>query len=145
MSNIYLNFFILKMYNYINLKSKNNDLTFEVRSLPSKSFDKFVYHYFSDLEVSNNTILISLCILEKNIDRFNINDNSVYLISVFLLRIADKFHEDNHFYNDFWAEELNFELKDFNHLENKFLQMINFNLFVSLSDFKNMEKKLLSI
>lgn len=142
---MYLNFFILKMYNYINLKSNNNDLTFEVKSLPSNSFDKFVYHYLPDLEVSNNTILISLCILEKNINKLNINDNSVYLISVFLLRIADKFHEDKHFYNDYWAEELNLELEDFNHLENKFLQMINFNVFVSLSDFKNMEKNFLSI
>jgi hypothetical protein len=142
---MYLNFFILKMYNYANLKSNNEDITFELKNLPPKSFDKFVYNYFPYLKISNNTILISLCILEKNINKLNINDNSVYLISVFLLRIADKFHEDKYFYNDHWAEYLNLELIDFNYLENKFLKLINFNVFVSLSDFKNMEKHFLSI
>lgn len=145
MSNIYLNFFILKMFYYCNYSNKSKDNIFELKTLPIKPFDKFIYNYVNRINLSNNTILLSLCIFEKNKNKLNINDNSIYLISLFLLRLADKFHEDDHIFNDLWAKELKMDLSDFNYLEYKLLSKLDFNVYVSNNEFKIMERNLLSI
>jgi hypothetical protein len=145
MSNIYLNFFILKMFYYCNYNNKSKDNIFELKTLPIKPFDKFIYNYVNRINLSNNTILLSLCIFEKNKNKLNINENSIYLISLFLLRLADKFHEDDHIFNDLWAKELKMDLSDFNYLEYKLLSKLDFNVYVSNNEFKIMERNLLSI
>ena len=145
MSNMYLNFFILKMYYYCNYKKSDESSIFELKKLPRKSFDKFIYFFIPKVNLTNETILLSLCILEKNIDRLIINENSVYLISVFLLRITEKFHEDNHYLNDDWARQIKMDLYDFNYLEKKLLEKLNYNLHVSNNEFKVMETIFLSI
>lgn len=145
MSNIYLNFFILKMFYYCNYSNKSKDNIFELKTLPIKPFDKFIYNYVNRINLSNNTILLSLCIFEKNKNKLNINENSIYLISLFLLRLADKFHEDDHIFNDLWAKELKMDLSDFNYLEYKLLSKLDFNVYVSNNEFKIMERNLLSI
>ena len=145
MSNIYLKFFILKMFYYCNYNNKSKDNIFELKTLPIKPFDKFIYNYVNRINLSNNTILLSLCIFEKNKNKLNINENSIYLISLFLLRLADKFHEDDHIFNDLWAKELKMDLSDFNYLEYKLLSKLDFNVYVSNNEFKIMERNLLSI
>jgi hypothetical protein len=133
------------MYYYCNYKKSDETSIFELKKLPAKSFDKFIYFFIPEVNLTNETILLSLCILEKNIDRLIINDNSVYLISVFLLRITDKFHEDNHYLNDDWARQIKMDLYDFNYLEKKLLEKLNYNLYVSNNEFKVMETIFLSI
>jgi hypothetical protein len=145
MSNIYLKFFILKMFYYCNLNNKNIDNIFKLERLPIKSFDKFIYFYIPRLNLSNNTILLSLCILKKNKEKLNINKKSIYLISLILLRLADKIHEDDHYFNDEWAKELKIDLSDFNYLEYKLLVTLDFNVYVSNNEFKMMKKDFLSI
>ena len=62
-----------------------------------------------------------------------------------MLRLADKFHEDDHIFNDLWAKELKMDLSDFNYLEYKLLSKLDFNVYVSNNEFKIMERNLLSI
>ena len=145
MSNIYLNFFILKMFYYCNYNNKSKDNIFELKTLPIKPFDKFIYNYVNRINLSNNIFLLFFCIFEKNKNKLNINKNSIYLISLFLLRLADKFHEDDHIFNDLWAKELKMDLSDFNYLEYKLLSKLDFNVYVSNNEFKIMERNLLSI
>tara|TARA_E500000178_G_C16496467_1_gene519692 strand:- start:130 stop:570 length:441 start_codon:yes stop_codon:yes gene_type:complete len=144
MSNKYLNYFILKVFLLMNENENDNDFSriFELDNKPKTPLDKFIYIFSKKVELSEETILVSLCILNKIKKKILINEKSIYLFSIFLFRIADKYHEDKHFYNDYWAEVINMKLKDFNYLEYKLLSLLNFNVHVSIEEYNNVNKNL---
>ena len=67
------------------------------------------------------------------------------MISIAIIRLADKYLEDKIYFNDFWAKFLNIDLKRFNYYEYYMLVLLDFNLYINCSIFNKRKKYLKSL
>ena len=103
--------------------------------MPKFSFDKILFDLKNELDLSDDIFLLGLFYLDRIKKKERINEFSVYLITILIIRLADKYLEDNIALNDFWAEYLHIDLKKFNYYEYKMLVLLDFNLHVNYEIF----------
>ena len=136
MSNYFFNYFIKYNYylidNYYDIKDSE---IFRLVNLPKFSFDKILFDLKNELDLSDDIFLLGIFYLDKIKKKERINEFNVYLISILIIRLADKYLEDNIALNDFWAEYLNIDLKKFNFFEYKILDLLDFNLHINYEKF----------
>lgn len=146
MSNNFFNYFI--KYNYYlinnNYDVKDNEI-FTLIKLPKISFDKILFDLKNELDLSDDIFLLGLFYLDKIKKKERINEFNVYLITIIIIRLADKYLEDNIVMNDFWAEYLHMDLKKFNYYEYQMLILLDFNLYINYKNFLKRRNYLISL
>ena len=60
-----------------------------------------------------------------------------------VIRIAEKYHEDKHYFNVYWADKFKINLKIFNLLEYKLLILFNFKIHVTEIEYNNINSQVL--
>ena len=146
MSDDFFNYFI--KYNYYlmdNCKEVSDGSIFRLVKLPKISFDKILFNLKNELDLSENIFLLGLFYLDKIKKKQRIDEFNVYLISILLIRLAEKYLEDTIAFNDFWAKFLNIDLKRFNFYEYQMLILLDFNLHVNFSIFNKRKNYLKSL
>ena len=145
MSN-YFDYFI--KYNYYlidNYFEVEDSKIFKLFNIPKISFDKILFKLKNELDLSDNIFLLGLFYLDKIKKKERITEFNVYLISIVIIRLADKYLEDKIYFNDFWAKFLNIDLKRFNYYEYYMLVLLDFNLYINCSIFNKRKKYLKSL
>jgi hypothetical protein len=143
MSNYVFDYFI--KYNYYlidNYYEVDDSEIFRLKNLPKFSFDKILFDLKNELDLSDDIFLLGLFYLDKIKKRERINEFNIYLITIIIIRLADKYLEDNIAYNDFWAEFVNIDLRRFNFFEYKMLVLLDFNLHIDHSIFDKRKNSL---
>ena len=146
MSNKFFNYFIKYNYYLINDYNEVKDSKiFKLYYLPKVSFDKILFNLKNKFDLSDDIFLLGTFYLDKVKKKERINEFNIYLISILVIRLADKYLEDKIFFNDFWAEKLNINLKRFNFYEYNLLVLLDFDLHINYHIFnkrKNYVKSL---
>ena len=146
MSNNFFIYFI--KYNYYlidNYYDVNDNNIFKLVKLPKISFDKILFDLKNELDLSDDIFLLGLFYLDKIKKKERINEFNVYLITIIIIRLADKYLEDNIAMNDFWAEYLHMDLKKFNYYEYQMLILLDFNLYINHKNFLKRRNYLISL
>ena len=146
MSSYFFNYFI--KYNYYlidNYYEVNDSEIFRLVNLPKFSFDKVLFDLKNELDLSDDIFILGLFYLDKIKNIEKINEFNVYLITILIIRLADKYLEDNIALNDFWAEYLNMDLKRFNFYEYHLLSLLDFNLYIDHDIFDRRKNYLKSL
>ena len=146
MSNNFFDYFI--KYNYYlidNYYDVNDNNIFKLVKLPKISFDKILFDLKNELDLSDDIFLLGLFYLDKIKKKERINEFNVYLITIIIIRLADKYLEDNIAMNDFWAEYLHMDLKKFNYYEYQMLILLDFNLYINHKNFLKRRNYLISL
>ena len=146
MLNNFFNYFI--KYNYYlidNYYDVNDSKIFKLVKLPKISFDKILFDLKNELDLSDDIFLLGLFYLDKIKKKERINEFNVYLITIIIIRLADKYLEDDIAMNDFWAEYLHMDLKKFNYYEYQMLILLDFNLYLNHKNFLKRRNYLISL
>jgi hypothetical protein len=146
MSNNFFDYFI--KYNYYlidnNYDVKDSEI-FTLVKLPKISFDKILFDLKNELDLSDDIFLLGLFYLDKIKKKERITEFSIYLITIIIIRLADKYLEDNIAMNDFWAEYLHIDLKNFNYYEYQMIKLLDFNLHINHKYFFKRKNYLISL
>ena len=91
---------------------------------------------YSDLE--DSTLVIALIYIDRLLENRNIilSKYNVYRILLTAVLLAIKYNEDEIYDNSFFAKIFGVTIKELNKLENEFLDLIEFKLFISRKTFK---------
>jgi len=146
MSNYFFNYFIKYNYYLINnyYDVKDSEI-FTLVKLPKISFDKILFDLKNELDLSDDIFLLGLFYLDKIKKKEKISEFSVYLITIIIIRLADKYLEDNIALNYFWAEYLHMDLKKFNYYEYQMIKLLDFNLHINHKYFFKRKNYLISL
>ena len=91
---------------------------------------------YSDLE--DSTLVIALIYIDRLLENRNIilSKYNVYRILLTAVLLAIKYNEDEIYDNSFFAKIFGVTIKELNKLENEFLDLIEFKLFISRKTFQ---------
>ena len=109
---------------------------FETEEIPTISINKYIERIVKYTNCEENTLILSLIYLDK-ICLKNIN-LTVYNIHKFVfssILISIKFNEDKIYKNDYYAYIAGVSLKELNLMEDNFLQILDYQVFVNKNIF----------
>ena len=109
---------------------------FENEEIPTISINKYIERILKYTNCEENTLILSLIYLDK-ICLKNIN-LTVYNIHKFVfssILISIKFNEDKIYKNDYYAYIAGVSLKELNLMEDNFLQILDYQVFVNKNIF----------
>ena len=107
-----------------------------------------LYDYISRIQkysfCEKNTLILSLIYIDRFCELSNINltNNNIHRIFFISNLIAIKYNEDSIYSNKYYSEIAGISFEELNLMENYFLKLIDFNLFVSKDEFKKYEEHL---
>ena len=109
-----------------------------------------LYDYISRIQkysfCEKNTLILSLIYIDRFCELNNINLTNQNIHRIFFISnlIAIKYNEDLIYSNKYYSEIAGISFEEINLMENYFLKLIDFNLFVSKDEFKKYEEYLYS-
>jgi len=109
---------------------------FETEEIPTISINKYIERIVKYTNCEENTLILSLIYLDK-ICLKNIN-LTVYNIHKFVfssILVSIKFNEDKIYKNDYYAYIAGVSLKELNLMEDNFLQILDYQVFVNKNIF----------
>ena len=109
---------------------------FETEEIPTISINKYIERIVKYTNCEENTLILSLIYLDK-ICLKNIN-LTVYNIHKFVfssILVSIKFNEDKIYKNDYYAYIAGVSLKELNLMEDNFLQILDYQVFVKKNIF----------
>ncbi len=122
-----------KLPNYKNILKHQSKNTFSLKKIPQIDIESFLKRINKYCEPEISTLIVSLIYIDKFcidgdivISEYNIH--RILLTSIFL---SLKYNEDILFSTKYYAKIFGINIKELIHLEIKFLEIINFNTFVS--------------
>ena len=130
--------------NYQEKLRKQKRLLFTSSSIPNIS----IYDYLIRIQrysiMEKNTLILSLIFIDRLCEYNNIilTYNNVHRILFVSIVIAIKYNEDKFYDNKYYAEIGGISLNELNKLENLFLEMCQFKLYVSSDVFEKYSKYL---
>ncbi|CAG9328724.1 unnamed protein product [Blepharisma stoltei] len=119
---------------------ENLKLFFEQAKIPSISMCNYLGHLNLYMHCPEHCYVMALIYVERLISNFkkNIFDNiSLHKLFLISLSIAVKFSEDKYCTNSYYAKVGGIPTKDFNNLEQSFLMLLDFNLYISYENYEN--------
>lgn len=101
------------------------------------SFEKYLSRLFKYMNCSDSCYILALMYLEKmhNQNKNIISKNNIHTIFFVSLYVAVKWHDDDFYIKNFYEKVGCLTSDEFIEMEILFLEIINFDAFVSISDF----------
>ena len=129
---------------FISQKEKENEHnTFEnsiffCKTIPKISIEDYLNRIQRYTQIEDSTLVIALIYIDRILGRNHIKLSkfNVYKILLTAILIAIKYNEDEIYNNFCFAEIFGISGKNLNKLENKFLDLVGFKLFISKKEFQ---------
>ena len=122
---------------------KNDSIRKKHPSLYSEVPPKIsIYEYVSRIQkycaIEKNIIILGLIYIDRicDINRLRLTNYNIHRILFISILIALKYNEDSIYSNKYYSEVAGVSLKELNSMENSFLELLDFKLFVSEEEFK---------
>lgn len=127
------------LINYKQILKTQEKSIFNSSKIPSISFKNYLYRIQNFTEAEDNTLIIALIYLDRFTEKNNIilTDYNVHKIFFLSVLIAIKYNEDLYYELFFYAKICGMDKNELKLLERKFVDMINFELFVKKEEFEN--------
>jgi hypothetical protein len=124
---------------------KNNYDEFYLNMMPNVSIDKYLKRLVKYLNCDCEIIILALIYVDKLIDRseIKINKYNAHKIILMSIAMASKYIDDNCQTNKYISSIGGISCEEFNKLELKFLNLLNYNLFVYDDIFDNYKRAML--
>ena len=126
-----------------NENSKNNpfdydDSLFAHKKIPKIDIEDYLERIQKYTKMEDSTLTIALIYIERLLNKQNIklSKYNVHRILLTSISLAIKYNEDEIYANNFYAKVFGISSKELNKLENEFLDLIEFKLFISDETFK---------
>jgi hypothetical protein len=115
---------------------------FRVTFQPSISIQKYIKRIAIYSALEESTIIISLIFLDRicKMNSLQIDKLSIHRLTMTSILIAIKVNEDRYFSNNQYARIVGLGLKEINRLEQDFLKLIRYTLFVSIQEFSDYQR-----
>ena len=114
-------------------KTGDKKTPFDHKHIPHISVYDYLFRIQKYTGIENNTIIIALIYIDRICTKKNIilNKHNIHSILVTAILVSIKYNEDHICDNLYFSKIAGVSLKELNYLECKFLEIINFDLFVS--------------
>ena len=124
--------------NFENSSINYDDSVFFCKKIPEISIEDYLNRIRKYTELEDSTLIISLIYIDRLLGSKNIklSKHNVYKILLTAVLIAIKYNEDEIYDNNNFARIFGIKNKELNKLENKFLDLIDFELFISKKEFR---------
>lgn len=119
-----------KTNNNNNIQRHNN--SFYSTKVPQISIYDYLLRIKTYSQLEDTTLIISLILIDRFVQQSNIqlSYNNIHRILFTAVLISIKYNEDNIFTNNYYAEIAGVSVKELFTLENDFLSLVNFNLYI---------------
>jgi hypothetical protein len=106
---------------------------FDHGCIPQISIYDYLLRIQKYSEVENNTLIIALIYIDRICKKKDItlNKYNIYRILFTAILVSIKYNEDHIYNNSYYSKIAGLTVKEINYLERKFLEIINYDLFVS--------------
>ena len=121
------------LYNYEEEISKQKKLIFYSREIPSISIKDYLYRIHLYTEAEFNTLILALIYIDKICEKASIilSEFNIHQILFTSIIIAIKYNEDLYYDNKYYAKIAGVTPKELQKMENEFLRMIKFELYIN--------------
>jgi hypothetical protein len=114
---------------------KNVDVKtpFDHMRIPQISIYDYLLRIQKYSDVENNTLIIALIYIDRICKKkgITLNKYNIYRILFTAILVSIKYNEDHIYDNLYYSKIAGLPVKEINYLERKFLEIINYDLFVS--------------
>ena len=135
-----LNLFIEKnkgLRNYSQKIKKQEKSIFSQNQIPEISLEKYLNRIKKYTEIENNTLIISLIYIDRLFQESNLilTAFNVHRILFASILLALKYNEDLIYEFYYYSKIAGISAKELSKLENEFVHLIDFNLFIEKNEF----------
>ena len=132
---------------YKEILEKQKKMIFSSSSVPNISIYNYLIRIQKYSNIEKNTLIISLIYIDRlcEISHLTLTYYNIHRIIFASILIAIKYNEDCFYDNKYYSEVAGIKLKELNCMENAFVEMCKFKLFVSFEIFENYNLYLNSI
>ena len=125
--------------------SENSDDTF-LNKMDQYDFSTFIKKFSKNFQLDENTLILSLMHIDKILSKnFVITDKNVGYLFYTSMVVSQKFYEDEPIDNNIYAKYVGISAAELTQLELEFLEMLDYNLFVSDEKFYDYKKRMASL
>ena len=112
---------------------KQTRLPFCVRKVPKISKYCYIERILKYSRIEESTLILSLIYIDKvcEVNNLLLTEFNIHRIIFTSLLVSIKYNEDEYYSNSFYAKVAGLSLREVNMLENEFLKMMDFKLFVN--------------
>ena len=132
------------LFNYSEIIKKQSKDVFSSRIIPKISIKDYLKRINKYTNIEKNTLIVSLIYIDRlcRVSKLTLTCYNIHRILFASILISIKYNEDNFYDNKYYSEIAGISLKELNSLENNFLNLIHFLLYVKDETFKNYESYL---
>jgi len=132
------------LFNYSEIIKKQSKDVFSSRIIPKISIKDYLKRISTYTNIEKNTLIVSLIYIDRlcRVSKLTLTCYNIHRILFASILISIKYNEDNFYDNKYYSEIAGISLKELNSLENNFLNLIHFLLYVKDETFKNYESYL---
>ena len=132
------------LFNYSEIIKKQSKDVFSSRIIPKISIKDYLTRINTYTNIEKNTLIVSLIYIDRlcRVSKLTLTCYNIHRILFASILISIKYNEDNFYDNKYYSEIAGISLKELNSLENNFLNLIHFLLYVKDETFKNYESYL---
>ena len=122
-----------KLPNYKEILMKQSKMIFSSKTIPNISIYDYLIRIQTYSVVEKSTLILSLIYIDKlcQICKLTLTFYNIHRIVFAAILIAIKYNEDNFYDNKYYAEIAGVKLKELKLIEYQFVDLIDFNLYVS--------------
>ena len=133
--------------NYKKIISFQKSSIFSAPEIPSISIKSYLSRIQKFTELEENTLICSLIYLDKltQMNGVILSPYNIHRLLFIAILTSIKYNEDVIYNYDYYAKVAGVSAKELNHLECKFLDLLQFKLFISKEEFETYKKYLMDI
>ena len=126
------------LYNYKEEISKQKNLIFFSKDIPSIPIKDYLYRIQLFTEAEDNTIILALIYLDKICEKawIILSEYNIHKILFVSILIAIKYNEDSFYNNKYYSQIAGVNLKELKKMESEFLRLIKFELYINKNIFE---------
>ncbi len=119
--------------NYKEIVKKQSNMVFSSSKVPQISIEDYLKRIQTYSNMERNTLITSLIFIDRlcKISNLTLTYYNIHRILFTAVLISIKYNEDCYYDNKYYADIAGVKIKELKLLEYNFVQMINFNLFVT--------------
>ena len=124
--------------NYKEKIEKQKKLVFYSSEIPTISIIDYLYRIQSLTNIEDSTLIISLIYIDKICEKASIilTEYNIHRLLFSSILVAIKYNEDSHYGHKIYAKIGGIPAKELKKLENEFLRLIQFDLYINKNSFE---------
>ena len=127
-----------KLSNYKEIIKSQKNMVFSSNSIPSISLNDYLIRIQTYSEIEKSTLIISLILIDHICKKAQLilTYHNIHRILFGAILISIKYNEDTYYDNKYYSDIAGVKLKELKLIEYTFLELNNFNVFVSGEEYE---------